>query len=134
MLSVSGQSAPAPKTRACILLVEDELLIRMVIGDSLREAGFEVVEAFNGEEAIDALVAGKAIDLVFSDVRMPGSVDGLELLSFVKHRFPDIPVILTSGHLDPVRAIAAGAVAFLGKPYAVDTASAMIATQLAKLA
>ncbi|MEN2787474.1 response regulator [Sphingomonas qilianensis] len=117
----------------CILLVEDELLIRILVSDSLRDEGYEVVEAFNGDEAVEILTAGKAVDLVFSDVRMPGGTDGLGLLKFVKARFPDLPVILTSGHLDPRHASMAGAVAFLGKPYRIDEALEAVACEVAKL-
>ena len=87
---------PGPR----VLVVEDELLLRMLVSDYLRDAGFAVVEALNGDEAIAILEAGAAIDLVFTDVRMPGSADGLEVLSFVRRTRPSIPVVVTSGHLE----------------------------------
>lgn len=104
----------------CVLVVEDEFLIRLLVADHLREAGFTVIEAINGEEAIAVLTAGALVDLVFTDVRMPGSVDGIELLSFVKRVRPELPVIMTSGHLEPELAYAGGAVAFLSKPCDLD--------------
>jgi len=105
-------AADAPR----VLLVEDEFLIRMVIADHLRECGFAVVEACNGDEAIAILSTGAHMDLVFTDVRMPGSADGLAVLSFVQQSRPNLPVIVTSGHLEADLAGAAGAVRFLAKP------------------
>ena len=115
---------------ACILLVEDEFLIRMAVGDSFRDAGFEVVEAFNGDEAIDVLMAGKPIDVILSDVHMPGSVDGIGLLRFVRANFPHIPTIIASGRLESRVALAEGAIAFLSKPYLITTALEIVANQL----
>jgi CheY-like chemotaxis protein len=117
-----------------ILIVEDELLIRMVVSDAFREEGFSVIEASSGDEAVDVLTAGKAVDLIFSDVRMPGSVDGLGLLAFVKDQFPGLPVILTSGHLEPSAALTGGANHFLHKPYRVETVLGLVASEMAKSA
>jgi CheY-like chemotaxis protein len=115
-----------------ILVVEDELLIRMMISDALREEGFAVIEAVSADEAADILAAGKAIDLVLSDVRMPGSLDGLGLVRFIKQHFPELPVILTSAHLDPSSALAEGAKHFLRKPYRISTVLTVVTTELAK--
>ena len=103
-----------------ILLVEDEFLIRMLVADHLRASGFAVVEAFNGDEAIAILKSGARFDLVFTDVRMPGSTDGLALLGFIRAAHPDLPVLMTSGHLEPHLAYAGGAVRFLPKPCDLD--------------
>lgn len=100
-----------------VLVVEDEFLIRLVVADYLREAGFVVVEASSGDEARSILQAGALIDLVFTDVRMPGSMDGLELLNFVREIRPNVPVLVTSGHLEGDLAYAGGAARFLRKPY-----------------
>jgi DNA-binding NtrC family response regulator len=115
-----------------ILVVEDEVLIRMVISDALRDEGFAVIEAFNADEAADILRAGKVVDLVFSDVRMPGSLDGVGLLAFVQEYFPQLPVILNSAHLEPSVAMAGGAKRFLRTPYKVRTVVHLIAEELAK--
>jgi DNA-binding NtrC family response regulator len=105
--------------RACILLVEDELLIRLVIADELRDVGHHVVEACDADEAVTILEATEP-DLIITDVRMPGTMDGIGLLGFVKRSFPTIPVIITSGHLDPAHAIERGASLFVAKPYTFD--------------
>lgn len=106
--------------RPRVLLVEDEFLIRILVADHLRDAGFTVLEAMNGDEAISILSAGADIDLVFTDVRMPGDADGMDLLAFVRRTRPELPVLMTSGHLEPALAYAGGAVAFLDKPCDLD--------------
>ena len=118
---------------AFILVVDDELLVRMMVSDFLRDAGFQVIEAFNADEAISILQSGVRIDLMLSDVRMPGSMDGLGLLEYARDMFPALPVIITSGHLVPREALAKGAVQFLGKPYAPDHAIDLVKRELARL-
>lgn len=110
---------PAIATR--VLVVEDEFLIRMIVADHLRETGFTVVEACSGDEAITILKSGVLIDLVFTDVRMPGATDGLALLAYVKRTQPDTPVVITSGHLAPGLALSGGATQFLSKPCDLDS-------------
>lgn len=78
-------------------MVDDEVLIRIAISEYLRECGFCVVEARNGDEAILVLQAGVAIDVVFADVQMPGERDGIDLAQWVRRERPDVKVILTSG-------------------------------------
>ena len=99
-----------------ILVVEDEILIRQMLSENLREAGFQVMEAYNADEALSLLHATLPL-LIISDVKMPGSVDGLGLLALVKIDHPDLPVIITSGHVQPSQAICAGADNFVSKPY-----------------
>ena len=81
-----------------ILVVEDEVLIRLVIADYLRDCGYKVHEAVSGEEAIAILQAPEvSIDVVFSDVEMPGSMDGFALARWVRANKPGMEIILTSG-------------------------------------
>ena len=117
-----------------ILVVEDELFIGMFISDAFRDAGYTVIEAVDAHEAVDILKAGKAVDLVFSDVRMPGSLDGIGLLRFIKERFSKLPVILVSGHLDPSIAFAEGADHIFSKPYQIGTVLDLVAMKLDKAA
>ena len=98
--------APA---RRCVLVVEDELLVRMMLSDELRDAGYDVLEAYNADEALEVLHSTARVDLIASDVRMPGSMDGLGLLKEIKRSFPAIPVIITSAHLHPGLAATDGA-------------------------
>lgn len=118
--------AEAPR----VLIVEDEFLIRMLIADHLREIGYTVIEAFNGDEAIAILKTGAPFDLVFTDVRMPGTSDGMAVLEFVRQTRPELPVLVTSGHLNPDLAHAAGASGFLNKPCELDTVTAAIGLAL----
>ena len=117
--SDTPSGAPFAAARTRILVVEDELLIRMMVSDELREAGYEVIEAFNGDEALAVLNTLVRVDLVISDVRMPGSLDGLGLLGAVRAIFPTLPVIIASGHLEPSLAVKKGAAEFLAKPYSL---------------
>src|SRR4029079_550967 len=85
---------------ATVLVVEDESLIRMDIVDCLEEAGFLIAEASNADEAINILQSRADIRLVFTDIHMPGSMDGLKLAAFVRKRWPPIKIIVTSGHTE----------------------------------
>jgi CheY-like chemotaxis protein len=82
-----------------VLLVEDEVLIRLDLGAQLRSAGLTVLEAATADEAIVVLESTSPIDLVVSDVRMPGRADGLDLLGWVRRERPGIKVILISGYI-----------------------------------
>ena len=103
-----------------VLVVEDDALVRLGIVDELEDAGFEVFEAANADGVIDILIANSHISVMFTDVDMPGGVDGLKLAASVRDRWPPITIIITSGHravdLDdlPVRA------RFMAKPYNPD--------------
>lgn len=103
-----------------------------MVCDFLRDAGFQVIEAFNADEAILIFQSGVRIDILLSDVRMPGSMDGLGLLGYALELFPKLPVIMTSGHLLASDALAKGAKHFLGKPYSYDDAIKLIELELAK--
>jgi CheY-like chemotaxis protein len=85
--------------RAVILVVEDESLIRMNAVEMIVEAGFEVVEAANADEAIAILEGGLDITVVFTDIQMPGSMDGLKLAAAVRDRWPPIKIVATSGQV-----------------------------------
>jgi DNA-binding NtrC family response regulator len=129
--SVSLHPNPA-ENAAIILVVEDELLVRMTISDCLRDAGFNVIEAFNADEAIQILHSDVSIDLVLSDVRMPGSMDGMELMHYAQEKLPGVPFIITSGHLMAQDALAQGAKEFLRKPYSFDRALVVVESALGK--
>jgi CheY-like chemotaxis protein len=88
---------PSAGKRPVVLVVEDEELIRLAAIDAVERAGFEVVEASNADEAIALLWRRPDIRLVFTDIHMPGSMDGLKLAHFVKGRWPPIKIIATSG-------------------------------------
>lgn len=115
----------------CILVVEDEFLIRLVLCESLREEGYFVIEARNADEAL-VILDLQMPNLVITDVRMPGSVDGIGLLALVKLSHPKLPVIMTSGHFSADNALAAGADNFITKPYMREPMLKMVRDQLTK--
>ncbi len=98
MTIASKSLTPQPTTPApTVLVVEDEVLIRLVIADYLRECGYRVHEAANAAEAVVVLESPTVtIDIVFSDVQMPGEMDGFGLARWVRVHQPDVRVILTS--------------------------------------
>ena len=108
--------AVIPRGLGCILVVEDEFLIRMMLADDLRDAGYQVIEASNADEALEVL-RGLTPDVIISDVNMPGSVDGMGLLESVRETSPELPVIIMSAHAQPEVAFAAGANHFVAKPF-----------------
>lgn len=81
-----------------VLVVEDESLVRMDIVDALEERGFDVVEAENASRAIEVLIAHPDVQLMFTDIDMPGGVDGLVLAAMVRDRWPPIKIVYTSGY------------------------------------
>jgi CheY-like chemotaxis protein len=103
--------------RPVVLIVEDEFLLRIDAIDMIAAAGFEVVEAGNADEAIVILESRRDITVVFTDVQMPGSMDGLKLARAVKGRWPPIKIVATSGHLDVGETDLPEGGRFLRKPY-----------------
>jgi CheY-like chemotaxis protein len=102
-----------------VLIVEDEALVREVIQTELEDAGYEVVLAENADAAIVILEARADIHLVFTDIDMPGSMDGLKLAACVRDRWPPVHIIITTGKERP-REIPANAL-FIPKPYLGQT-------------
>ncbi len=103
-----------------ILLVEDELLIRMVLGEALEEAGFEVSQAEDADVAAAVIGQSDAVDLLVTDIQMPGACDGVALGRLIRARFPGMPIIYTTGRPDALRALArlGPQEIFIAKPYA----------------
>jgi CheY-like chemotaxis protein len=85
--------------RPVVLVVEDDFLLRMDAVDIVRSAGFNAVEASHADEAIAILEARPNIHVIFTDIQMPGSMDGLKLARFVKDRWPPIKIVTTSGRV-----------------------------------
>ena len=81
--------------RPVVLIVEDELLLRINAADMISAAGFEVVEATNADDAIEILESRRDITVVFTDIQMPGSMDGLKLAHAVRGRWPPIKIVAT---------------------------------------
>jgi len=103
--------------RPVILVVEDEFLLRMDAAEMVAAAGFAVVEAANADEAIEILEARSDIAVVFTDIQMPGAMDGLRLARAVRGRWPPIKIVATSGHLTFAETDLPEGGRFLPKPY-----------------
>jgi DNA-binding response OmpR family regulator len=123
--------APAPRAEkppACVLVVEDEILVRVLIADELRAEGFSVVEAATADEALSYFQAGVRVDLVLSDIEIPGALNGLDLIKRLRAEAPHLSTVLTSGHSPGVH----DADAFLPKPYDVREVVLLVAALLEK--
>ena len=109
-----------PSRPPIVLVVDDDLLVREPIADYLREVGYEVLEAGDAHEAIDLVGHTDHVSLVFSDVRMPGEVDGIGLARWVRAHHPEVPVLLTSGYDGWLGGELGREVRLLQKPYTQD--------------
>jgi CheY-like chemotaxis protein len=103
---------------AIILVVDDEQIVRMGAVDLLEKAGHVVIEAENADAAILILEGRTDIEVVFSDIRMPGTMDGVRLMHVIRRRWPPIRLILTSGTGAPAMDALPHGTSFLAKPYA----------------
>ena len=90
----------APTHTGAVLLVEDDDEVACLVTEMLRELGFGVVRVANAEAALGALANGRTVDLLFSDIMMPGAMNGLDLAREAQRRRPGLPILLTSGYAD----------------------------------
>ena len=103
--------------RISILVVEDEAIVLMDVADQLEAEGFRVYTAFNADVAIELMIAHIDIRLVFTDIDMPGTMNGLKLVEAVRKRWPPVKLIVTSGHhVVNIAGLPKGSV-FISKPY-----------------
>jgi len=110
-----------------VLVVEDDVLVRFMIADYLRDARYAVIEAADATKALEVFASGVTVDVVFTDVQMPGAMDGLMLMRWVHERHPDIQVLVASGKGDA--AVSSGLIAggaFFSKPYRLEAVAARI--------
>ena len=98
-----------------VLVAEDEVLVRLDISDYLRAHGYNVIEANSAADAIQVFKSDLEVAVVFTDVQMPGTVDGIDLARYVQNHRPDVPVVITSGHVMPNEVL--GSWPFIAKPY-----------------
>src|SRR3954462_14061634 len=103
-----------------VLVVEDEMVLRMRAVDLVEDAGFTAVEAVSADEALAILESRSDISLLFSDIQMPGSMDGLKLAHAVHERWPGIKIILVSGQIKPSEGDRPVDSRFFGKPLVVS--------------
>jgi len=112
--------------KAVILVVEDEALIRMSAVQMLEDAGFATVEANNADDAMKVLELRRDIRAVFTDINMPGRLDGMRLARLVRGRWPPIHLILTSGLVSPAEEEFPVNGRFVRKPYKTEQVIAIL--------
>src|SRR4051794_27845282 len=115
-----------------VLVVEDEMVLRMRAVDIVEDAGFHPVEAANADQAISILESRSDISLLFTDIQMPGSMDGLKLAHAVHDRWPAVKIILVSGQVRPSAAERPANSRFFGKPLAVEQMIAELQAMVGK--
>ncbi len=111
-----------------VLVVDDEPLLRLFNVDMLSDAGFEVLEAPDADEALRILDTTKDIRVVFTDVEMPGAIDGFGLATRIAALWPQIGILVTSGRRLPNEFFTAPARRFVAKPYDVSKVVELIGT------
>ena len=102
-----------------VLVVDDEVLIRMTVTDALEDAGFEVIEAGTVDEALDKIDDG-TIHFLFTDIQMPGLLTGVDLAHEVAARFPHAGIVVASGRITPGEIDLPSSAQFFSKPYDLD--------------
>ncbi|HEY5796205.1 MAG TPA: response regulator [Bosea sp. (in: a-proteobacteria)] len=104
-------------SKPVVLIVEDEPLLRMDAVDFIEEAGFEAVEAAHADEAIAILKARHDITVVFTDIEMPGTMDGIKLAHAVRDGWPPVAIVVASGRIIPREGELPTGVLYINKPY-----------------
>lgn len=103
-----------------LLVVEDELLVRLDFADLAQAAGFETVEASSADEAVEILQSREDIKVMFTDIRMPGSMDGVALAHYVRDRWPPTIIVICSGNEPPEEDTLPRDARFVPKPFTGD--------------
>ena len=106
------------------------MIVRLIGSDTLTDAGYEVVEAGSADEALCVLEQHGGVEVLFTDIRMPGTMDGLELARVVHERWPAVKILITSGDTFPPRSAIADDGRFLAKPYSTEVLRREIGTLL----
>ena len=108
-------------TAPCALVVDDDALILLETTDILEDAGFRVLEAMNVAQALGVLDQHhEVVQLLFTDVHMPGNGDGFDLARQTSERWPHIAVVVASGHAEPVPGDLPEGATFIGKPFSAE--------------
>jgi PAS domain S-box-containing protein len=115
-----GADSSPPSGRETVLVVEDNPEVQEVAGLLLDQLGYRVFNVPSAAAALELLASGEAVDLVFTDVVMPGELDGVALARFIEEEYPGIPVLLTSGYAKAWHTLEAG-LPIVRKPYQLAT-------------
>lgn len=119
------------KGKAVVLVVEDDMIIRLGAVDLVLSAGYEALEAGDADEAIRILESRDDIDLVFTDVQMPGTMDGFKLSHYIRDRWPPVKLIVASGAAILEESSFPGGCRFFSKPYDDNTIIKVMAAMIA---
>jgi CheY-like chemotaxis protein len=115
-----------PKSKGVILVVEDEPLLRLLAVDFMEEDGFEVVDVGSADEAVSILETRSDIRIVFTDIDMPGSMDGMKLAAAVRDRWPPVEIVVVSGHKRQNDIVLPERAVFFPKPYNIEAVTATL--------
>jgi signal transduction histidine kinase/ActR/RegA family two-component response regulator len=122
----AGHPASRPRSRGEILLVEDDATVADLTTEMLKSVGYTVCHVKSAISALDTLADRNGIDVVFSDVMMPGGMSGVDLAHEIRKRRPDLPVVLTTGYVEAARTAMAEGLEVLLKPYPLEALSAVL--------
>jgi signal transduction histidine kinase/ActR/RegA family two-component response regulator len=124
----AAPSAPASTVRAHVLLVEDDILVRDIVAPALEGLGFDVATASNASQALAIIDANPRIEVVFTDIVMPGEMSGVDLAEELRERRPGLPVVLATGYSQ--RAATETGLRTIAKPYNVEDVAAILREEL----
>lgn len=117
-----------PSARGTVLVVEDELMVRLDLSEAIKLTGRDVVHVSSADAALDVLQKDDTIGLVLTDIKMPGSIDGIELAQQIQLRWPNVRVVISSGNIaTDIRCETLGT-ALLNKPYRLTELRRVLAT------
>ena len=122
----------APTKQPLVLIVEDDILVLMDTAEAIRRAGYRVLEAGNADQAIRLLEKHADIEVLFTDIEMPGSMDGLRLAHAVKDRWPPVKIVSTSAYLEFHSSHLPDGGRFFPKPYSVKQIAEVLSELTAK--
>src|ERR1700712_3713426 len=126
MASSSSAASTSSAALRAVLVVEDEMMLRMRAVDIVEDAGFTPLEAVNADDALAILESRSDIELLFTDIQMPGSMNGLNLAHAVHERWPAIKIILVSGQVTPNEGDRPAKSQFFGKPLEIQQMIAVL--------
>ena len=130
---MSAKTPPAAPDRPVVLVVDDEPLVRMLAHDTLTTGGFDVIEAVSADEALVLINARPDVGLLFTDVNMPGELNGYGLAQLASKKLPALPIIVTSGGPDtPGDGDLPQGAKFLDKPYSPSVLLTLVQDMTAK--
>ncbi|QIO32186.1 response regulator [Bradyrhizobium sp. 1(2017)] len=127
LIELNRMTRPKKDGQGQILLVEDDDEVAALVGEMLDQLGYQVTRAASAAAALGALADGRTVDLVFSDIMMPGGMNGVELAREIRKRRSDVPVVLTSGYAEAaIQEAEAAGIQILAKPYHLDELAAAL--------